>query len=92
MKAKELGGGAAHRPDGEDMGPTKPTTEAEFKVIRWLFVPALIVAALYVGWSWASKARECTAQCHAQGFQDGELRLNSGSRINVGSYCECTGK
>jgi len=72
------------------MSVDKPTTEAESKVIRWFFGPALVMAALYVGWCWVAKARECTATCHVQGFQDGSLRLNPGSRINIGSHCECT--
>jgi hypothetical protein len=71
------------------MGPTKPTTAAEYKVIRWLFGPALVVAALYVGWSWISATRECTATCRTQGFAGGSLRLNPGSKLDVGSHCEC---
>lgn len=74
------------------MGPTKPTSEAEFKVIRWLFVPAFVVAMLYLGWGWFTQVRACTATCHAQGFRDGHVHLNGGTKLDAGSHCECVEK
>lgn len=64
-------------------------TEAESKVIRWFFGPLLVLALLFILWSWYSRSSECVATCKAKGNQSGELKLNTGSRINIGSYCEC---
>ena len=71
------------------MGPTKPPTEAELKVIKWFFGPLLIVAAIWIGYLWLADSRECVATCRVQGYKDGTLRMNGGNRFDIGMRCEC---
>ena len=71
------------------MQPTRSTTAAERKVIRWFFGIALVVALVYIGWAWHARQRECTDACRAKAFKTGDLRLNRGSRFDIGTHCEC---
>jgi hypothetical protein len=72
------------------MGPAKPTTDGERKVIRWFFGLAFVVAVLVIVWGWHTRARECTASCQVRGFKAGSVHLNKGGRFNIGTHCECT--
>ena len=71
------------------MGPTQPTTETEWKVIRWTFVPAAIAALVFLAFSYAERRSECAVKCRDQGATTWELRLNSGGRFNLGTHCTC---
>lgn len=71
------------------MGPTTPTTAAEWKVIRWLFGPLFLVVCLYLLFAWWHRGRECADTCVAKGFSAGQLHFNAGGRFNLGTYCEC---
>jgi len=71
------------------VGPTKPTTAAELKVIRWFFGLLFVVAIIVIVSAWHARARECTASCEMRGFEAGSLRLNPGSRLDIGTHCEC---
>ena len=72
------------------MRPTKPTTPAERKVIFWLFTTLGVAGVAYIGFSWWTKASECQESCLTAGASEGHLRLNGGSRLNIGSHCECS--
>lgn len=73
------------------MRPTRPTTPAERKVIRWFFGALAVVAVCVIAYAWWSRSAECVASCRASGAPGGELRFNAGSRLNIGTHCECTG-
>lgn len=71
------------------MQPTRSTTAAEWKVIRWFFGCAFLLAFVYLAWTWQARRSECTQACQAKGFKRGALEFNAGSRINIGTRCEC---
>ncbi|MGB7991325.1 MAG: hypothetical protein WCF44_18135 [Candidatus Methylophosphatis roskildensis] len=73
------------------MRPTTPTTDAERKVIRWLFGLLAIVALVFIGITWHSRSADCDAACRAKGATSGQLRFNGGGRLNLGAHCECVG-
>lgn len=73
------------------MRPTTQTTDAERKVMRWFFGALAIGALLFLGFTWHGRSSECVAACRATGATSGELRFNGGSRLNLGSHCECLG-
>ena len=74
------------------MRPTRPTTDAERRVLRWLLLVASVVVVVYLGWHWWLNARACTAYCVAQKSSSGTLRLAGNGRFNLGTVCECAGK
>ena len=71
------------------MGPTKPTTAAERKVIRWTFVSAAVAVVLYLAYAYVERRSECAALCRSEGSSTWELRMNSGGRFNLGTHCVC---
>lgn len=71
------------------MRPTTPTTDAERRVIRWVFGSLGIAALVLLGVTWHSRTSDCVAACRAKGATGGQLRFNSGGRLNLGTYCEC---
>jgi hypothetical protein len=71
------------------MRPTQSPTAAEYRVIRWLFGFVFLIAVVVIGWMWVTRTQECVASCRVQGYRGGSLHLNPGSRLNVGTHCEC---
>ncbi len=65
-------------------------TEAERKVIYWLFVPVLAVCVIWIAISAWRATRECTRMCVMNGYVDGELRTEALAR-GVASSCKCIG-
>jgi hypothetical protein len=82
---------SARQPESfqERMRPTKPTTAAELKVIKWLFGPLLVAAAIWIGYRWVTLQRECTASCKAQGYKGGSMTSTGGTRLTSKMVCEC---
>jgi hypothetical protein len=73
------------------MRPTQPTSAAERKVIVWLFTTLGIAAAAYIGYGYWTKASACDEACAVEGRGEGTLRMTGGSRLTLGSACECAG-
>ena len=73
------------------MRPTTPTTDAERKVIGWVFGLPALVALIFIGITWHSRSADCDAACRAKGATSGELKFNGGGRLNLGASCECLG-
>ena len=66
------------------------TTEAERKVIYWVFVPVLCFCVIWIALSAWRATRECTRMCVMQGYVDGELHGESLAR-GVATSCKCVG-
>jgi hypothetical protein len=71
------------------MLPTRRTTAAERKVLRWLFGLAGTLTVAYLVFVWWSRVEACSDQCALRGAVAGELHFNGGGRFNVGTRCEC---
>lgn len=59
--------------------------------MRWFFGVLAIAAICLIGFSWWNRNAECVASCRASGAPGGKLRFNGGSRLNIGTHCECIG-
>jgi hypothetical protein len=66
-----------------------PPTDAERKVILWVFGLVFGVAILLIALGWLSRKQECSASCEAKGFEAGCLLLNKGGRFDLGTHCVC---
>jgi hypothetical protein len=69
---------------------TPRSTEAERKVIYWVFVPVLAACVIWITISAWRATRECTRMCIMHGYVDGELHTESLAR-GVAASCKCVG-
>lgn len=73
------------------MRPWPPTSDEEFRVIRWVFVPLIVLATLFVGAMAFRQSRECARRCAALGFSGSDLVLAGGGRFEMRTECRCVG-
>lgn len=67
-------------------------TPAEWKVIRWTFVPAALAALaalVYMAHAYLERRADCASHCEQLGAPRWELRMNAGGRFNLGTHCVC---
>jgi len=65
-------------------------TDAERKVIYWVFVPLLALCVIWIARGAWRATRECERMCVMQGYRDGELHTESLAR-GVATSCKCVG-